>query len=188
VREVGGDSDNPLTPLAKTLSGLLSQPRMPIYPQNTPARQEPKQTEIQHTPEARAANSKETDKEPENMLGIFNAVIHQQLLFLVKMAEKDADTEVYANVILDQLPETFHEKLRAELSPPDEGFSKLCAILPDVAKYPDWFMQLIETLLEMLTPEADASGDVLTGESEPGIRNQTEPGSVDVNTSSHTEN
>jgi hypothetical protein len=188
VREFGAEQSDTLNPnkLINSLASIVQNaPRMP-QPMTAPVRV----PGPVHTPVARepAKPISQPAEEQNDMFGLFTPVIRQQLEFLCAMAAKDADTEVYANVVLDQLPEKFHGTLLEKLQ--EKGMDGLIQICPNVTNFPEWFAQLIDNIIEMLSEgEADETGD-LTDIEKPDIRTQTEPvpGSDAISVQASTEN
>lgn len=93
-----------------------------------------------------------------------NAMLRVQL----NNAARQKDPELYAEVMLDNLPDFITEdELMARLNQPD-AIDQLAQLNPDVLKFRPWFEQFRQACIELLTPEADEPGeDEGTGEIEP---------------------
>lgn len=101
-------------------------------------------------------NAKPAIQNSSNLTGNENMNLQQKALqyyvdMLVKKAESNADPVLYADFILDNLPE---ETIRAYINR-DDLIAEMSKINPAVSQYTDWFTALRDNIREMLTGETD---------------------------------
>jgi hypothetical protein len=80
------------------------------------------------------------------MQAMIRAAIARQLPFLIKGAQAETDPSVYAQMLLDQLPEIYVPPLVRELGKP-EWFDLLVSINGAVVAYKTWFESLRDEIL-----------------------------------------
>lgn len=93
------------------------------------------------------------DAAREREMGIRQAMIRQQLGFLVQNAAAGKNAELYAELLLDQLG----EKTVLEFVAKPDAMEKLIAINADVATYRGWFDALRFHILELTGDAGDSS-------------------------------
>ena len=87
--------------------------------------------------------------------------LRQQTVMLCAQAARQKNPELYAELLLDNLPDFVDPKdLLSRVSDPG-AVAQLAQVNADVAKYPAWFEEfrkaLVELLNEYLSPEPDGS-------------------------------
>lgn len=97
-------------------------------------------------------------------------MLKSQLDFLLKQAKKDGDPELYANLILDNVPE---QAVRDFIMRPD-AMQKLNELNPEVAQYAVWFTELQSALTDILS-EGDNQTDAPSGATSDPARNPERP-------------
>jgi hypothetical protein len=89
---------------------------------------------------------------PKPTLDGFVKIYMPQLLTLARMGK---DPELYADVMLDQIPEIWLEELVGRVNQPD-FVDKLKALYPDVGPFEGWFKKLAEYIRVEFAPDAGA--------------------------------
>jgi len=107
---------------------------------------------VQNPPSAPVQQSLNQPKAEDDMIGL---LIRQALPVLINGATKNADPALYADMILDQVPETAYPKLAQWLGSPN-CLEDLCKIEPGIRFQQEWWASLRETL-------AGALNDARTG-------------------------
>lgn len=133
--------------LATALTAAQNVPQLPKA-RNAPAIQNNSQS-------TNPANLSPGSREEPKM----NAVIARNLEMLVSKAEKDADPILYAEFIIDNVPESMIKEhiLR------DDLIESLSKINPKVTQYKEWFLELRDHIQGVLTGEGD-EGETVTDE------------------------
>ncbi len=80
-------------------------------------------------------------------------------MYLANQAKRDKEPGLYAEVILDALPDTVYAKL-PEMLGRDDFAAALCAAVPQFAPYPAWFAKLADALRVSLLEAAEPVDDV----------------------------
>ena len=146
--QVGGDGGNPwittlamfkepLTKIVDTIQSAVNRPSIPNPPAHPAVRQAQPAAPVQV-----ASQPQEED--------VIQLLIRQYLPVLVGAASKNSDTETYANLILDQVPESQYASFRNWLTQPD-CLDRLAQIAPAIQYQQDWWISLRQTLAEALT-------------------------------------
>jgi hypothetical protein len=91
------------------------------------------------------------DAAREREMGLRQAMLRQQLGFLVKNAADGKNPELYAELLLDQLG----EKVVLDFVGQPDALEKLVAINADVATYSQWFEALRNSILELTADTGD---------------------------------
>ncbi len=89
-----------------------------------------------------------------------NKVLSYYLGFLVGKAQTEADPSLYAELVLDNVPDA---QLTPMLARGDQLIDDLVAVHPPVAQHREWFVSLIKEINELLAPESSEEF-VQTGE------------------------
>jgi hypothetical protein len=138
----------PLAGLAAMSQNQESPVSASVTPQRPPAQQIPAR-QIESPPtETPAQNAPSTD-DPEMLKKI--QLMNQfkpYLQLLVNGADSGGDPDVYANMILDQLP---LEQVQTILK--EENYKELFALIPNLDQYRVWFDQLREIITEYIKDE-----------------------------------
>jgi hypothetical protein len=74
--------------------------------------------------------------------------------YLAECARVDKDPELYADLVLDQLPGNVVDALPILLVDTDVA-ERLCVLVPEWAPYPGWIGQLVEALRSRVTDSTD---------------------------------
>lgn len=90
------------------------------------------------------------DAAREREMGLRQAMMKQQLAWLVRQAQVGKHPELYAELLLDQIG----ERVVLEFIQGDDALQRLAAIEPAVQNYVPWFEALRQCILE-LTSESD---------------------------------
>lgn len=114
----------------------------------------------------------DTGKPDEDNAMFVQRMVKEQLLFLCRRAEANRDPAVYAEYLLDEVPEAYYPRLLDSLGASDQeavqNFGEYC---PQVLDYAEWFKRLAACLREALVePEPDAD---LTAPAESGDNTAT---------------
>jgi len=100
--------------------------------------------------------------EPEKMNFIFKKVMQKQINGLLSRAAANSDPGLYAEMILDQLPDDYVDKF-ADFIFSDDVMEEMTKLVPDVNKHLGWFIDLRDELREALQPDPDeVTGESLT--------------------------
>ena len=91
------------------------------------------------------------DAAREREMGLRQAMLRQQLGFLVKNAADGKNPELYAELLLDQLG----EKVVLDFVGQPDALEKLVAVNADVATYSQWFEALRNSILELTADTGD---------------------------------
>jgi hypothetical protein len=75
-------------------------------------------------------------------------------VWLADCAKKDKDPSLYADVVLDSLPDTVYAQL-PDLLGNEDFAARLCAAVPQFAVYPAWFAKLADALRTALLEAAE---------------------------------
>lgn len=104
--------------------------------------------------------ARETSSQPatDDPAMLQQAMLKHYLGILCAKAATDADPVLYADVVLDNMPDEMLEKLMAEQPTPVDALIRLH---PDVAQYRDWFALLVGTVAEAYNapPEGEEGTD-----------------------------
>jgi len=163
--QVGGDGGNPwittlamfkepLTKIVDTIQAAVNRPPLPVPVHPPVPSQSPQQT-IQRNPPVHHVTQEDD---------VITLMLRQYLPLLVSAAAKNAEPSTYADMILDQVPESQYASLAAWINRPDclEG---LCTIEPGIRYQQEWWVTLRASLIEALndasriqpTPTSDES-------------------------------
>jgi hypothetical protein len=85
---------------------------------------------------------------------MMNPMVKQYVSFLVGKAAKGADPDLYADLVLDNVPETL---VRQFMDDPDP-VAKLAVFDARVAQHAEWFRDLGQACMEALNADAPGSG------------------------------
>lgn len=151
-RESGGGGETGLMDIAKELikSPLLGQlaqaaTTLPQLPRPTIPAQNPTTPKIAMQPQSQAQTQpKQPKQEGENMK---NPVLKHYLNMLVQKAEKDSDPILYAEFILDNVPQSMVEQNIMR----DDLIEYASTIDPRVKDYQEWFIDLRDHIISVLT-------------------------------------
>jgi hypothetical protein len=83
-------------------------------------------------------------------------VLSYYLGFLVGKAQGGADASLYAELVLDNVPDP---QLTPLLARGDQLIDHLIEIHPPVAQHREWFVKLIQEINDLLAPDDEPSGD-----------------------------
>lgn len=89
-----------------------------------------------------------------------------QLKGLVHQAKRDSDPELYAAVLLDNLPDDISDEEIATHFSDASAVTKLSLVNSDVGKYKDWFERFRIAVLEQMTDDGEDGEDSEDGEGE----------------------
>ena len=135
-------SDLIRSPMAQAAVAAMAQPQPATPKLPAPRPQQPQQPTAAPEPPA-------STQEPTNMFAMY-------LSQLVKKAEAGSDPTLYAELILDQLPdETIIELLNKKPSTMDF----LIATVPQVANHRQWFETLVEVVARAFEDDAENDGE-----------------------------
>lgn len=123
----------PLTKLVDSISAVATRPAMPVHQAARPA--------------VNPASVQPNPPTEDNMIGL---MIKQYLPILINAAAKNADPEGYADLVLDQVPESQYDNLKLWLARPD-CLEILCSYEQGIRYQQDWWITLRNTLLASLT-------------------------------------
>lgn len=132
---------------------------------NPPKVRKPSQPQISLPQTTQTTQTTQTKQEGEQV----NPIIKGYINTLVKKAATGSDPELYAEFILDNVP----EKLIRENILRDDLMEFIIGINPEAANYPDWFGELKNCLLDFLDGESD---EILTNEPVAANTHNNEPG------------
>ena len=146
-------------------SPILAQAVQAAIPQAPVAPQQPRlpQPQPQPNPPAPVSHAKPADPQPQPKQG--NEVLAYYLGFLVGKAQGGADATLYAELVLDNVPDS---QLSPMLARGDLLIDDLIAIHPPVAQHREWFVALLAEINELLSPEESAEGESEVVE-QPGV-------------------
>jgi uncharacterized protein with GYD domain len=139
-----------LPALASRIPGMLPPPphaSPPMVPRGTLPSSAP--------PDARSAQSPQPKAETP-MLQLLGW-LKEQLSALAHQASLNKDPQLYADVVLDNLPQVDPKMLRDMLGKPD-WWATLCQFSPNVQPYPQWFAECREALIRGLDEMIGATG------------------------------
>lgn len=123
---------------------------------------------IENTPQIPANKTAPQINAPQTNQGAkMNPVITGYVNTLVKKAAGGSNPELYAEFILDNVPENMVRQYIVR----DDLMEFITKINPEAAKYPEWFAELKNCIVEFLT---DEDGNGLTPE--PGAEDTTQNG------------
>jgi hypothetical protein len=126
--------------LAARIPGMVPPPALPAPPLASPfATSAPPAARSAQPPPPKAATP---------MLQLLGW-LKEQLTALAHQASLNKDPNLYADVVLDNLPQVDPTMLRDMLAKPD-WWSTLCQFSPNVQPYPQWFAECREALLKGL--------------------------------------
>ncbi len=92
--------------------------------------------------------------QPERQAMDLNTVIKQFAPQLLALARSGKRAEVYAEVFLDQVPESYFDTIYLEFSQPT-FFDKVVTLFPGVKEQEAWFKEFITCVAESLAPEPE---------------------------------
>jgi len=84
-----------------------------------------------------------------------NKVLAYYLGFLVGKAQGGADASLYAELVLDNVPD---QQLTPLLARGDQLIDHLIEIHPPVAQHREWFVKLVQEINDLLEPEPEGAG------------------------------
>jgi len=93
-------------------------------------------------------------QQPTTLEGYLQYYIPQ----LIQLAKADKDPSLYADFVLDQIPENFLDQLYQLLQQPNL-IEQLVAVQPEIKNYEQWFKDFIQHGVEALTPEVSEAGE-----------------------------
>lgn len=150
----GGDGGNPWLmalmqfkdPILKIVESVATvATRPPSFPPSGPP--------PQHNPIRQPSPSQGVQEVQEpDMIGL---LLRQALPVLVNAAKKNVETGTYADMILDQVPESQYPRFKAWLERPD-CLEEIAKFDPGIRYQQEWWTSLRDNLLEALTPDAAA--------------------------------
>lgn len=108
------------------------------------------------------------DAAREREMGLRQAMMRQQLGFLVKNAADGKNPELYAELLLDQLG----EKVVLDFVGQPDALEKLIAVNADVATFSQWFEALRQSILELTADTGDTEVIV------PGMPGEAPPNAI----------
>lgn len=100
-----------------------------------------------------AAIGGETTEGPQQMMAMVQKALAQQLPTLIRGAQSETDPTVYAQLVLDQLPQIYLAPLLRELAKP-EWFTLLARVDGRVVPHQAWFEALRNEIVQATSPEA----------------------------------
>jgi hypothetical protein len=160
-RESGGGSETGLMDIVKELVkspllGSLAQAATSL-PQMTPPQTRQQISAPQKTGTIPAQPPTQSQQETTIM---HNPVIVHNLKKLIEKAEKDSDPILYAEFILDNVPQSLVQQyiMREDL------IEYLSSIDPRVNDYREWFIELRDHIIAVLTSPDDTGDDNGSGE------------------------
>jgi hypothetical protein len=142
-------------PIAEAIANFAGKPRAAL-PAPTGATVRPPNTHPAQSPQHHIQPQPQPQQPEEDVNIIFRTMVAGHLKTLCAKAAAQGDPVLYAELIVDEVPE---DKLQELLGVPD-WFDKLCAIEPNVRNYPAWFGELAGEVTAILQapPEDDISG------------------------------
>lgn len=164
--------------LATAVAATVAQPQPQARPQPRPLTQpQPGAPAIAHQPPPAPAPSFAGETAPpaapQETQTNMNPIFKHYLRMLVQKAASGADASLYADLVLDNLPDAALDQL---LNAQPSTVDYLISIEPNVAPHREWFQAMIDTIILALTPDdGPQSGIVLTG-----TANASEPAASDV--------
>jgi len=169
----GGDEGNPLMDMAKTFL-----PALMAGAQNTPALQapQPKPQALMRPPATNTAIKSPTNQPPTESPAMIKML--QGLKTLTDAAKRDADVDLYAELIVDQFD---IDQIKSFIADHD-ALDKLALFSNDVKIHRVWFEKLRTTILNWI---AEAEADIQTDDSKQETSGTKTPddGSVNGDTS-----
>lgn len=169
----GGGESNPwlfaLTQLKEPLTKLVDTINTAVSTRTVaPAASVP----VHHPAPVAAPAAVPPPKEDPDMM--VKLMLKQALPILVNAATKNADPDSYADMILDQVPESAYPALKTWLERPD-CLDQIAAIEPGIKFQQDWWSALRRSLIVTLTApdgvdgvQSEDGGDSATGSSSAG--------------------
>lgn len=140
---MGGDGGSPwmsaLTQFREPILKIVDSVHQALSRGNT-AQVPPVQANVQ-------PNTPQMPKREDDMIGL---LVRQALPVLINGASKNADPAFYADMILDQVPETAYTKLSQWLMNP-QCLEDLCVIEPGIRFQQEWWNSLRTALIGALT-------------------------------------
>lgn len=97
---------------------------------------------------------------PEEKQNMFQMIIKRKLNELVKLAANNNDPELYADVMLDQIPDIYLDKLKTFISDPN-AINRLAALNPAVNNSLEWFDAFKARIIDNF---ADVEPDLTPGD------------------------
>lgn len=144
----------PILKLVDAIGTAASKPNVPVAPpQITPIRQPVQQSPVQPVPQSQPTQPTEHD--------MLQVLIRQYLPIFVNAAAKNADPDLYADMVLDQVPQTMYPKLKEWLENP-AYLEDIAKIEPGVRFQADWWISLRSSIL-MAMIETNATSGVQPG-------------------------
>lgn len=123
----------------KTVQGKIAQ----AVPSSVPVPKEPSKVP-----------SPQVTNQPTTLDGYLQYYIPQ----LIQLAKADKDPALYADFVLDQIPENFLDQLYQVLQQPNL-IEQLVAVQPEIKNHEQWFKDFIQHGIEALTPEVAEAGE-----------------------------
>lgn len=127
---------DPLTKIVDTIQTAMNRPPMPNPP--VPPAGRPAQVPAVQAPQPQP---KEED--------VVMLMLRSYLPILVNAAAKNTDPSTYADLILDQIPESQYPSLSRWINQPD-CLESLCQIEPGIRYQQDWWISLRQSIIEAL--------------------------------------
>lgn len=147
--------------LASAVAATVAQPQAQPRPQPRPQPQ-PGAPAIAHQPQPAPAPSFAGETAPpaapQETQPVMNPLLKQYLGLLVQKAATGADASLYADLVLDNLPDALLDQL---LNAQPTTVDYLISIEPNVAPHREWFQSMIDTIILALAPEDDAQSSVV---------------------------
>lgn len=109
-----------------------------------------------HSPSPAPAESSAVPLSPLTFLTWFRAVLEETL---IPKARADANPELYAELVLDNLPEGVTPGDLLPLLERPNWWSELQTIAPNVARYPRWFGEFRRLLIQWIKSPPEATDD-----------------------------
>lgn len=170
LREDAGPADTSIGGMLRDVlkSPLVAAAVQASVPTATPTPQPPRLPNPQPQPAAQVSHAKTPEPAPKQE----NQVLDYYLGFLVGKARIGSDPSLYAELVLDNIPD---DQLTPMLARGDALIDDLIAIHPPVAEHRDWFTALLKEINDLLAPEettetlgethaTDAAAPVVSGQ------------------------
>lgn len=134
--------------VAAAVQQALPSPQRPPQAAPPPALPNPSAPQVSHAKPAEPTNPPQQDE---------TKVLAYYLGFLCGKAQTDATASLYAELVLDNVPDA---QLTPLLARGDQLIDYLIEIHPPVAQHRQWFIDLIKEINELLAPEDEGSEQV----------------------------
>lgn len=172
-----------------SLNGIPQRPILPAgqRPMVKPKIMQPTPGVVPHPKPA-----PQPQKENQDVNFMLKMAIKNQLNQLVQFAAADRDPEIYANVVLDAVPEAYAPKFAEFILKPN-AVEEMASLSPAVNQHREWFNELHQIIVEMLTmtdddainPEEENQQTLENGETDKSIDADTGRGGGNAHDVAH---